>query len=65
MLVNLQDPTPLTLTEALALVLEAHQYVANDVNLPIRATGYAAMELRAAEYRIRKESVAKKIGFIR
>lgn len=65
MLVNLQDPTPLTLTEALVLVLEAHQYVANDVSLPIRATGYATMELRAAEYRIRKESVAKKVESIR
>jgi hypothetical protein len=64
MKINLQDPTPLTSAEALIMVLDAREYVDGDLRLPIHVAGYASIELRSAEYRIRHEVIAEKIGRI-
>ena len=64
MKIDLNDPTPLTSTEALLLVLNAREHVENDWQQPIVAIGYTSMDLRSAEYRIRHENIAEKIGRI-
>lgn len=64
MKINLQDPTPLTKTEALLMVLSAREHVENDNHQPIMTIACCYQDFRAAEYRIRNEAISEKIGRI-
>jgi hypothetical protein len=44
------------------MALSAREYVENDVKLSVRVIGYASMDLRAAEYKIRREALEEKTG---
>lgn len=56
-MINLLDPTPLTPTEALILVLNAEDYVSNDERIPLLALAATLSDFATAEYLIRKEAV--------
>jgi hypothetical protein len=56
MTINLFDPTPLTPTEALFLLIDARQHVNDDRELSIFVIGHASTSLRVAEYRLCKEA---------
>lgn len=59
-MINLSDPTPLTATEALILLLNASDHLMYDDKLSVDAIGWAMRDLGMAEYRLRREQLVKK-----
>lgn len=62
MLIDLRDPTPLTKTEALLMVLNANEHAFNDERWPYRVSCWTALAFDEAEYKIRREAVEEKTG---
>lgn len=62
MLVDLNDPNQkITETDALIMLIDAREHLDSCMKTPLVAVAYGTMELRQAEYRLRRDA-AQKVG---